>query len=212
MTPDDFIKEYFTDKGLFIHKTDNRFSVKKLTDNSEVAYIKYMIQGKSIELVQIKRVNKNTNNTYKGIGKNLIVAFAIEAFKNNINTIHLSAVPDSKGNTAKRLFKYYANLGADPITNINETSHPDSWIQEFNINVLKVLEANNINLPGGGGGGGGPVNGKGGGGEEENDANFAYSNNEYNGEYLPEKGGGRRLKSTRKIKHQKKRGKTRVKN
>jgi hypothetical protein len=149
ITAEEFIETNFTEKGLVlkglpIPSLDEKISVNKISNNSEVAYLRYMLKSDDVELIQITRINKNANATYKGIAKPLMVVLAIEAYKNRKENIILLAAPGTHGDEARKLFKYYSNLGG-LATEFNYST--PYWTQLFKFNVIKLLEDNHIELP-----------------------------------------------------------------
>jgi hypothetical protein len=200
-TAEEFIETNFTAKGLVLEglpigSAGNRISVKKISNSSEVAYLRYMVTSDKIEIVQITRINKNTNATYKGIGKALLVVLAIEAYKHNKRNITLFAVPGAKDAMAMKLFNYYHSLGGihDSIIHRNETG----WTQSFKFSVEKLLDNNDIVYP-----------------EQiplihvEDGDDYVYSNNS-NNNGNNNGGGSRKTRKTKKTKKPRKNRHTRI--
>lgn len=143
----DYIEHYFTQRSLLVehvHTNESNIYKTRIRDSagSVVGSAIYHVENHSIELYKLENTGYSTKNqTYKGMGKHILVLVAIMARSLNIPTICFTAVPNAVGENARKLFDYYKMLGAVPISKIFDE---ESWIQFFELSVNTFLEAEGV--------------------------------------------------------------------
>jgi len=152
---DSFIQEHFTKKGLYLegYPIQNKESGLLKVKNSKgepVASLRFLMDytgntyTENLMLESIIRYGKEKgNHSYKGIAKSLLPVFLGEAYRLRIPKVTFTAVPDTKGSEAQKLFNYYVELGAIPISNVKHT--PKTNIQHFQYDVESALTKFGIN-------------------------------------------------------------------
>ena len=153
---DSYIQEHFTKKGLHLegYPIQNKESGLLKVKNSKgepVASLRFLMDytgntyTENLMLESIIRYGKERgNNSYKGIAKSLIPLFLSEAYRLRIPKVTFTAVPDSRGAEAQKLFNYYAELGAIPVSNVKHM--PKTNIQHFQYDVESALKTVGIDI------------------------------------------------------------------